>query len=64
MINVIQEKYRLVKHKGQFIRELAEYMHMKPGSIRNHWFSNDWAIPEEKQERCLLFLDNYLRKNK
>ena len=62
MLDQIKANYKIVRNKNKFIRELAEYFHMSPLSIRNHWFSNHWAIPEYKQERCLLFLENYLHK--
>lgn len=62
MITFIKRDYAKIKDKKKFIEAVAGYFHMSPLSVRNHWFSNHWAIPEKKQERCHLYIEHWLVK--
>ena len=49
--------------KTEFTLLVAEDLKKSPNTLRNHWFSVFWQIPEKHQDRVIELLQNTIRKN-
>lgn len=61
MTDEIQEKYKKIPNKMEFIKELAEDLGKQPRSIQANWFSGFKIIPEKYQKEVLNKLKNWKR---
>jgi len=66
MIDVIQEQYLKLKSKTKFIKMLSDNpkIDRAPKTLRNHWFSEFWAIPLEFQSIVLEEINKELEIQK
>lgn len=62
-IDQIKELYSQVKAKSKFIEKLGtnNKIDRSPRTIRNHWFSEFWSVPEDKQEAVLKLLKEEIK---
>ena len=56
----IKELYSQLKEKTKFIELVAKKVNRSPKSLRNHWFSEFWSIPEEYQQTVIDELNKTL----
>lgn len=61
MIDNIKYLYDQIEDKTEFIKEVAKDRKKRPLTIRNHWFGQFLAIPEEHQERVIELLQNKIK---
>lgn len=64
MIEDIKTQYSQVTRKTDFLIALAKELKRSPTTIRNHWFSAFWSIPEEQQPRTLELLKKTIKDQK
>lgn len=62
MIENIQELYSQIDEKTKFIILASNHLGKSPLTLRNHWFSAFWSIPEEYQEQIVKLLQNTIKK--
>ena len=55
-IEEIKSLYGQIKEKTKTIEFIASKIGRAPKSLRNHWFSEFWAIPAEHQENVKKLL--------
>lgn len=60
----IQEKYKQLPNKMEFIKELAEDLGKQPRSIQANWFAGFKIIPVKYQEKVLTKLNEKLCQKK
>lgn len=60
-IDNIKELYAQLNKKTQFIIDCANDLGKSPLSLRQHWFSKFWAIPEDYQDRVVELLQNTIK---
>ena len=53
----IKALYAQIDKKTKFIIEVADYFGKSPQSLRVHWFSSFWSIPEEYQDKLIILLE-------
>lgn len=58
----IQKEYKKVKHKTQFMIALADKLGKSRLTLKNHWFSSWWQIPEEYHEEVIRALKKAEKK--
>lgn len=56
----IKDLYSQLKEKTKFIELVAKKVNRSPKSLRNHWFSEFWSIPEEYQQTVIDELNKTL----
>lgn len=61
-IDKIKNLYSQVKAKTKFIEKVAVEINRSPKSLRNHWFSEFWSIPEEHQKTVLELLQKEIKE--
>lgn len=61
MIENIKNLYTQVDKKTKFIEMVADDLEKSPLTLRNHWFSAFWSIPDEHQERVVELLQNTIK---
>lgn len=64
MTEEIQEKYRGLPNKLEFIKELAKDLGKQPRSIQANWFAGFKIIPKKYQEIVLNKLNGKLCQKK
>lgn len=64
MTDNIKNLFEQIDEKSNFIKLVAKEVGNTPLSIRTHWFSNFWAIPEKHQERVVELLQNTIKNQK
>lgn len=62
MIEKIKNLYSQVKGKTEFIKAVATDLNKSPLTLRNHWFSAFWSIPEENQARVVELLEERIQE--
>ena len=62
MIEKIQMLYSQIEKKTKFIKEVAADLNKSPLTLRNHWFSAFWSIPEESQARVVELLEERIQE--
>jgi len=62
MIENIKTLYSRINKKTKFIEMAADDLEKSPLTLRHHWFSAFWSIPEEYQERVVELLQNTIIK--
>lgn len=62
MIKEIQGLYAQIQKKTEFIKLVANDLGKSPLTLRNHWFSAFWSIPDENQPRVKALLCETLEK--
>jgi hypothetical protein len=55
--NTIKTLYAQIDKKTMFIIEVADYFGKSPQSLRVHWFSSFWSIPEDYQDELIVLLE-------
>ena len=61
-IDEIKDLYSQVKRKNDFMKALAESLGKKPNTLKNHWFSGFFSIPDEHLEETKTFLQSTIKK--
>tara|TARA_B110000093_G_scaffold164056_1_gene187426 strand:+ start:62 stop:289 length:228 start_codon:yes stop_codon:yes gene_type:complete len=69
MIENIQKLYKQIRPKGKFFEALSEHTGLERSSLKMNWFSSLWAVPKNKQESIVKFMQEYIfnenqKKNK
>jgi hypothetical protein len=59
LIEKIKIQYQAINRKTDFLIELSQKIGNSPRTIRNHWVSAFWSIPEQHQQ---LVLDEINKK--
>ncbi len=62
MTNNIKKMYSNIINKKKFIELVAKKLDKNPVSIKNHWFTGFFKIPEEEQEAVVELLQNTIKK--
>lgn len=60
-IDEIKDLYSKIKKKGEFMIVLANKTGKKPNTLKNHWFSCYFGIPEEYQEITKSLLEETIK---
>lgn len=65
-IKNIQDLYKQLNHKGDFIKLVADDFGLSPLYVKNFWFckSGYWSIPEKNQDRVVELLQNTIKNQK
>ena len=63
-IQNIQNQYKQIKKKSDFIIQLGKKLDRSPLTIRSYWFSNFWSIPSEFEDQVLIEINNRLSEQK
>lgn len=58
LIDNIKELFEQLDKKFEFINTVAVDVNRKPLYLKQHWFREFWAIPEEYQARVVELLQN------
>ncbi len=59
--NTIKTLYAQIDKKTMFIIEVADYFGKSPQSLRVHWFSSFWSIPEDYQDELIVLLKQKIK---
>ena len=57
MIDNIKSLYSQVDKKNKLIEKVANDLGKKPNTLKNHWFSTFFSIPDEHQPRVIEILE-------
>lgn len=53
----IQELYLKLDNKANFIRKAAKAFDKRPGTLKNHWFSCFFSVPQVFEDRVIEMLN-------
>tara|TARA_R100001443_G_scaffold6700_3_gene15741 strand:- start:9259 stop:9474 length:216 start_codon:yes stop_codon:yes gene_type:complete len=59
--NNIKNLYSKASNKRGLIILLAESFNMNPLSVKNHWLSGFYQVPEKHQDRCIRIMQNFIK---
>jgi hypothetical protein len=62
MTEEIKKLYSQLNHKTDFMLIVAKDLNKKPNTLKNHWFSGFFSIPDEYQERVIELLKITIKK--
>lgn len=62
LIDEIKELYSQINEKTKFMEMVASDLIKKPNTLKNHWFSSFFSIPDEYQERVMELLQNTIKE--
>jgi hypothetical protein len=64
-IDNIKSLWKLLPNDGSktaFMVMLADDLGRKPNTLKHHWFTSFWGIPEQFQDRVITLLQNTIRE--
>ena len=59
--NNIKNLYSKASNKRELIILLAESFNITPLSVKNHWLSGFYQVPEKHQDRCIRIMQNFIK---
>lgn len=59
--NNIKNLYSKASNKKELILLLAQTFNMNPLSVKNHWLSGFYQVPEKHQDRCIRIMQNFIK---
>lgn len=59
--NIRTTLYPQIHVKNEFFMKLAKHLGKKPNTLKTHWFSGVWSIPDEHQAQVVDFMQNYIK---
>ena len=57
----IKNLYNKANNKKELILLLAESFEITPLSVKNHWLSGFYQVPEKHQDRCIRIMQNFIK---
>jgi len=54
----IQNLYQQLESKSDFIKDVSKSLKKKPGTLKNHWFSCFFSIPETYEDQVIEMLED------
>ncbi len=57
----IKNLYSKASNKKELTLLLAQTFNMNPLSVKNHWLSGFYQVPEKHQDRCIRIMQNFIK---
>lgn len=57
----IRNLYLQLEDKAKFITAVSKEFGRKPGTLKNHWFSSFFAIPENYEDKVITMLQKAIK---
>ena len=59
--NNIKNLYGKASNKRELTLLIAQTFNMNPLSVKNHWLSGFYQVPEKHQDRCIRIMQNFIK---
>ncbi len=60
-IDNVKSLWKQIDYKTGFIQEAAKHFDRTENTLHNHWFARFFNVPLDEQDKCIEFMQNYIR---